>query len=106
MNKIVQTAEFSKVKGEYEILFAAVEKVQKNFDIHLMVDFTGKSIIIYNLRKMKKGFEKINSASFYQKNISDDFYEKNNNGKEKIKNSLTELIISRLELANGNRKKD
>jgi hypothetical protein len=106
MKELMQTAEFIEVKNEYKILFSAVEQIQNRFDIFLMIDFTGKCIIVYHLNKLLKGFEKIKSASFYQKSISDETYNKNFGDKNRVTHSLSELIISRLELNNGNCQKN
>jgi hypothetical protein len=101
MKEILQTPEFLEIKDKYKIIFSSVEIVQKKFDIHMLVDYTGKTIAIYNLRKLKKGYEKIGSASYYCKFVSDEQYYANFGDLEKVKNSLVELIISRLELKNG-----
>jgi hypothetical protein len=102
MKEILQTPEFIEVKSEYGIIFSSVEIVQKKFNIDMLIDYTGKTIAIYNLKKLKKGYEKISSASYYCKFVSDTQYHANFGDLEKVKNSLVELIISRLELKNEN----
>jgi len=96
---IVRTEEFNSVKNDYKILFSSVEKLNKKLKAYLLIDYNGKCVIIYHLKKLEKGYEKLSSASFFCKNVSDSFYKKNyENGKTQIERSLIEMIASRLNL--------
>lgn len=97
MKNIVETKEFIKVKNKYSIVVESINQVAKSFpSTELLIDFTGKTIVIHRLKKLTKGTERVKSASFYQETISDQHYDKNRRDRVKIVKSLFELIINRL----------
>jgi hypothetical protein len=104
---ITETENFLKVKKDYTYFFEAVKKIEKKYELFLLIDFTGKAILTYNLKKLKRGFEKNKSASFFHESISDQFYKEKFKASDKSKmiNSLSELIASRLELPKNGIKK-
>jgi len=99
---IMQTPEFLGVKGNYKVFFEVVEKLQKKYNIYILIDFTGKAVIIYHLQKTNKSFRKVKSASYFSDYISDEFYNRYFKSIDAAKNSLTNLIVSRLELEVSN----
>jgi hypothetical protein len=102
-NKVMESEDFLNVKSNYSYLSEAVHKLNKSNNLFLLVDYTGTSIIVYDLKKLKKGFEKNKSASFFHESISDKFYKVKfkDSEKQRIINSLIKLISSRLEVNNG-----
>jgi hypothetical protein len=102
-NKVIESEDFLKIKKDFSYLSEAVFRLNKKTNFFLMVDHTGKAIVIYDLIKFKKGFKKNKSASFFHESISDKFYREkfNESEKNKIVNSLIKLISSRLEITYG-----